>query len=47
MRGQPDLMVLNYHKDVKGLCIEFKSPPNLYQVSVAQKEIKKRYLENG
>ena len=24
-RGQPDLMVLNYHKDYKGLCIEFKS----------------------
>ena len=23
MRGQPDLMVLDYHKDYKGLCIEF------------------------
>lgn len=47
MHGQPDLIVLNYHKDFKGLCIEFKSPTNLYQVSVAQKERKKRYLENG
>ena len=26
MRGQPDLLVLNYHKDYKGLGIEFKSP---------------------
>ena len=27
-RGQPDLMVLNNHRDFKGLCIEFKSPTN-------------------
>ena len=33
MRGQPDLMVLDYHKDYKGLCIEFKSPTNNYHVS--------------
>ena len=26
LRGQPDLMILNYHKDFHGLCIEFKSP---------------------
>ena len=26
MRGQPDLLVLDYHKDYKGLGIEFKSP---------------------
>ena len=32
MRGQPDLMVLDYHKDYKGLCIEFKSPTNNYHV---------------
>ena len=35
MRGQPDLMVLDYHKDYKGLCIEFKSPTNNYHVSEA------------
>ena len=35
MRGQPDLMVLDYHKDYKGLCIEFKSPTNNYHVSKA------------
>ena len=36
MKGQPDLMVLDYHKDYKGLCIEFKSPTNNYHVSKAQ-----------
>ena len=40
-RGQPDLMVLNYHKDYKGLSIEFKSSTNNYHVSEAQKEMKK------
>ena len=29
-KGQPDLMVLNYHKDYNGLCIEFKYPTNNY-----------------
>ena len=47
MRGQPDLMVLDYHKDYKGLCIEFKSPTNNYHVSEAQKEMKKKYRNNG
>ena len=46
-RGQPDLLVLNYRKDYKGRCIEFKSPTNNYQVSEAQKEMKKKYLNNG
>ena len=46
MRGQPDLMVLDYHKDYKGLCIEFKSPTNSYHVSEAQLEMKK-YINNG
>ena len=47
MRGQPDLMVLDYRKDYKGLCIEFKSPTNNYHVSEAQKEMKKKYVNNG
>ena len=29
-RGQPDLMILDFHKYYKGLCIEFKSPTNNY-----------------
>ena len=47
MRGQPDLMVLNYNKDFKGLGIEFKSPTGNYRVSDAPKEMKKRYVNNG
>ena len=47
MRGQPDLIVLNYHEDFKGLCIEFKSPTNIYRVSEASKGMKKRYVDNG
>ena len=43
MRGEPNLMVLNYHKDFEGLRIEL----NNYYVSVSQKEMKKRYVENG
>ena len=46
LRGQPDLMILNYHKDFNGLCIEFKSPTNKYQISDAQKQMKERYKEN-
>ena len=45
-RGQPDLMILDYHKDYKGLCIEFKSPTNNYHVSEAQKGMKKKYVNN-
>ena len=47
MRGQPDLLVLDYHKDYKGVGIEFKSPTSNYHVSEAQKEIKKKYVNNG
>ena len=47
MKGQPDLMILDKHKDFKGLCIEFKSPTDNYYVSEAQKEMKKKYLDNG
>ena len=46
LRGQPDLMILNYYKDYNGLCIEFKSPTNIYQISDAQREMKERYKEN-
>ena len=44
--GQPDLMVLNYHKNYKGLCIEFKSPTDNYE-SEGQKEMTKKYIDNG
>ena len=42
MREQPDLMILDYHKDYKGLCIEFKSLTNNYNISEAQL----KYLNN-
>ena len=45
-RGQPDLMILDYHKDYKGLCIEFKSPTNNYHVSEAQVKMKEKYRDN-
>ena len=40
-------MILDKHKDFKGLCIEFKSPTSNYYVSEAQKQMKKKYLDNG
>ena len=45
-RGQPDLMILDLHKDYKGLCIEFKSPTNNYCVSESQLKMKEKYRDN-
>ena len=42
-RGQPDLMILDYHKDYQGLCIEFKSPTNNYSISESQIKMKEKY----
>jgi len=46
MKGQLDIIVANYHKEYTGLCIEFKSPINNYQISEAQKEMKGVYKQN-
>ena len=46
-RGQPDLMILDYHRDYKGLCIEFKSPTNNYEVSESQLKMKEKYKKNN
>ena len=46
LRGQPDLMILNYHIDYKGLCIEFKSPSNNYSISESQIKMKDKYKKN-
>ena len=46
-RGTPDLMILNYHKDYQGLCIEFKSPTNNYEVSESQLKMKDKYKKNN
>ena len=45
-RGQPDLMILDYHKYYKGLCIEFKSPTNNYCVTESQLKMKEKYCNN-
>ena len=45
-RGQPDIMILDYHKDYKGLCIEFKSPTNNYCISESQLKTKEKYKNN-
>ena len=45
-RGQPDLMILNYHCEYKGLCIEFKSPTNYYSISESQVKTKSQYKKN-
>ena len=47
MRGQPDLIILDYNLYSKGLCIESKSPTNHYVVSNSQKEMKQKYMQNG
>ena len=45
-RGTPDLMILDYHKYYRGLCIEFKSPTNNYEVSESQLKMKVKYIKN-
>ena len=44
--GQPDLMILDFHKYYKGLCIEFKSPTNNYCVTESQLKMKEKYCNN-
>ena len=46
-RGTPDLMILNYHNYYRGLCIDFKSPTNYYEVSESQLKMKDKYIENN
>ena len=36
-------MIMNNLAEYNGLCIDFKNPNNLYQLSDAQKAMKKRY----
>ena len=46
MKGQPGI-IMNYHKDYAGCCVEFKNPTINYQVSNAQREVKRQYKENN
>lgn len=43
MKGQPDLIIQNCHPKFMGLCIEFRSPTNNYNISEAQKIVKQKY----
>ena len=47
MKGQPDPLVFNYHKDFIGLGVEFKSPQAITVYQMLKKEMKKRYVNNG
>ena len=40
-------MTVNHHNQYNGLCIEFESPTNNYQISEAQREMKRRYHQNN
>ena len=46
-RGTLDLMILDFHRDYKGLCIEFKSPTNNYVVTESQLKMKEKYKKNN
>ena len=45
--GQPDIIIMNYHKYYIGFCIQFKSPTNNYNVSDKQLQMKDNYIANG
>jgi len=47
MKGQPDLIINNYHKLYRGLCIEFKTPKCIGVISIEQKKMMERYEDNG
>ena len=40
-------MIMNNLAEYNGSCIDFKNPNNLYQLSDAQKVMKKRYRNEG
>ncbi|CAH3190694.1 unnamed protein product, partial [Porites evermanni] len=39
-------MILDFHKEYKGLCIEFKSPTNNYYITESQLKMKEKYRNN-
>ena len=46
MKGQPDLIIQNLHKNYNGLCIEFKTPKFNGVLSEQQQELIERYEDN-
>jgi len=47
MKGQPDLIINNYHKKYWGFCIEFKTPTEKGILSANQENLLDRYEDNG
>ena len=47
MKGQPDLIIQNLHKNYNGMCIEFKTPQFNGLLLEQQKELIERYEDNG
>lgn len=45
-KGQPDIIIANYHNQYSGLCLEFKSPTNNYRITEAQLEMYEQYKQN-
>ena len=47
IKGSPDLIVQNLHKDFQGFCLEFKSPKGYGVLSQDQSAVLKQYRDNG
>ena len=46
-KGQPDIIIQNFHKKYTGFAIEFKTPLGCGRTSEAQENLLEKYSENG
>jgi len=46
-KGQPDIIIHNFHTKYSGFAIEFKTPLGCGKTSEAQENLLERYSENG
>ena len=46
-KGQPDIIISSLHKNYTGFCIELKTPKKTGVLSDAQREMLKKYRDNG
>jgi|SRR6056300_1645627 len=46
-KGQPDIIIQNFHKKYTGFAIEFKTPLGCGKTSEAQENLLEKYFENG
>ena len=47
MKGSPDLLINNLHKNYRGFAIEFKSPTGKGVISEAQQKMLQNYKDNN